>query len=141
MNKVRTMMLTVAALAAAALGGSAIAGAASSSSSTNSTGSTSSTAPSTQSAPAFSGPAHGTAAHEDAETPVTGANATKAQEAAVKAVGGGKAGGVTTDFTKDGYEVTVTKSDGTTSEVHMDSSFNVVGGPGGGPGGPEAPSA
>jgi hypothetical protein len=137
MNKVKNMVLTVAVVAAAALGASAIAGAASSSSSTKST---STTPPSTQSAPAFSGPAHGTAAHEDAETPVSGANATKAQEAAVKAVGGGKAGAVTTDFTKDGYEVTVTKSDGTTTEVHMDRSFNVISGPGG-PGGPGAPSA
>ena len=57
----------------------------------------------------------------------------------VKALGGGKAGAVTTDFTKTGYEVTVTQTDGSTTEVHMDSSFNVVGGPGGGHGG--APSA
>ena len=33
---------------------------------------------------------------------------TKAQEAAGKSVGSGKAGGVTTDYTKTGYEVTVT---------------------------------
>jgi len=71
-------------------------------------------------------PAHGTAAHENAEVPVTGANATKAQAAAVKALGGGTAGAVTTDFTKTGYEVTVTKADGTTTEVHLASSFNVM---------------
>ena len=35
-------------------------------------------------------PAHGTAAHEDLEKPVTGANAAKAQVAAVKAVGRGQ---------------------------------------------------
>ena len=79
-------------------------------------------------------PAHGTAAHEDAETAVTGANAIKAQAAAVKSVGSGTAGAVTTDYSKTGYEVTVTKSDGSTVEVHMDSSFNVMQGPGGGPG-------
>src|SRR5436309_2519488 len=71
-------------------------------------------------------PAHGTAAHENAEVAVTGANATKAQAAAVKALGGGTAGAVTTDFTKTGYEVTVTGTDGTTTEVHLDSSFNVM---------------
>ena len=79
-------------------------------------------------------PAHGTPAHENAETAVTGANAQKAQAAAVKAVGSGTAGAVTSDFNKSGYEVTVTKSDGTTTEVHLDNSFNVM--QGGGPGRP-----
>ena len=54
----------------------------------------------------------------------------------MKAAGGGTAGQVTTDFDGRGYEVTVTKSDGTHVEVHLDSSFNVVqGGPQGAPGG------
>ena len=42
-------------------------------------------------------PAHGTAAHEDAEKAVTGADAAKAQAAAVASVGSGTAGSVTTD--------------------------------------------
>lgn len=93
------------------------------------------------SAPAM--PAHGSQAHESAEAAVTGADATKAQAAAVKAAGGGTAGAVTSDFTKSGYEVTVTKSDGSTVEIHLDSSFNVEQGHGGGPdndaaGGPPA---
>ena len=123
----------LAALAALALGGSAIAGAASSSSSsTTGTGqSTSTTKP-----PAFNGPAHGTAAHEEAEKAVTGEAATKAQAAAVKSVGSGTAGDVTTDFTGKGYETTVTKSDGSKVEVHLDSSFSVMQGGPGGPGGP-----
>jgi hypothetical protein len=76
-------------------------------------------------------PAHGSAAHEDAEKPVTGSAASQAQAAAVKSVGSGTAGAVTTDFTGNGYEVTVTKSDGTSVEVHLDSSFTVMqGGPG-----------
>jgi hypothetical protein len=79
-------------------------------------------------------PAHGTAAHEDAEKAVTGAAAAKAQAAAVKAAGGGTAGAVTTDFTGNGYEVTVTKSDGSKVEIHLDSAFNALQGPGG-PGG------
>ena len=47
-------------------------------------------------------PAHGSAAHEAAETPVTGTAASKAQAAAVKHVGSGTAGAVTTDYTKAG---------------------------------------
>jgi hypothetical protein len=90
-------------------------------------------------------PAHGSAAHEDAEKSVTGGSATKAQAAATKSLGGGTAGTVSTDFTGNGYEVTVTKSDGSKVEVHLDSSFNVRQRPGGpgpggpGPGGPGAP--
>jgi hypothetical protein len=87
-------------------------------------------------------PAHGTARHEGAEKTVTGAQAAKARAAAVKSVGSGTGGEVTTDFTDTGYEVTVTKSDGSTVEVHLDSSLSAVErGPGGhadhdGPGGP-----
>ena len=121
----------VAALAALALGGSAIASAATTSTSSTAT----SSAPSSPGRPAFSGPAHGTAAHETAEKAVTGAAATKAQAAAVKSVGSGTAGAVTTDITGKGYETTVTKSDGTKVEVHLDSSFTAMQGPGG-PGGP-----
>jgi hypothetical protein len=78
-------------------------------------------------------PAHGSAAHEDAEKPVTGDAAAKAKAAALASVGSGTAGEVTTDYTQNGYEVTVTKSDGSSVEVHLDSSFNVmqVPGPGG----------
>jgi hypothetical protein len=118
----------VAALAALALGGSAIAGAATS----HSSGTASTTARSAQAPPRFAGPAHGTAAHEDAEKPVTGPAAAKAQAAAVKSVGSGTAGPVTTDMPGTGFETTVTKSDGTKVEVHLDSSYSVIhGGPGG----------
>jgi hypothetical protein len=123
----RTLGATVT-LAAAVAGGAVIGNAATSPST-----STTPTNPAS-SAPSF--PAHGTAAHEDAEKPVTGEAATKAQAAAVKSVGSGTAGAVTTDFSGNGYEVTVTKSDGTTVEVHLDSSFNVQGPGGGGLGGP-----
>ena len=70
-------------------------------------------------------PAHGSAAHESAEKAVTGSDATKAQDAAVKSVGSGTAGAVTSDMTGSGFETTVTKSDGSTVEVHLDSSFAV----------------
>lgn len=72
-------------------------------------------------------PEHGTTAHEGAEGAVTGADATRAQQAAVAALGGGTAGAVTRDMTGTGYEVTVVQSDGTSVEVHLDSSFAVRG--------------
>ena len=125
----RKTLIGVAAVAAAALGGSAIAGAATSQTSTTQSGAA------TQSRPAF--PEHGTAAHESAEKPVTGSAAAKAQAAAVKSVGSGTAGDVTTDMTGTGYETTVTKSDGTKVEVHLDSSYGVMQGHGGDHGGPD----
>jgi hypothetical protein len=132
MRSLDKMLATVAAVAAAAVGGAAIADA-SSGSSTTATTTTTQAAPS---APAFSGPAHGTAAHEDAEKPVTGSEAAKAQATAVTYVGGGTAGAVTTDYTQTGYEVTVTRSDGSSVEVHLDGSFNVTQGRPGGNGTP-----
>ncbi|HEY1593209.1 MAG TPA: hypothetical protein VGF81_15530 [Solirubrobacteraceae bacterium] len=124
------------ALATLGLGGAAIADAA-----TTSTPATTTT-PGSGARPGF--PAPGSATHEGAEKAVTGAAASKAQAAAVKSVGSGTAGAVTTDFNGNGYEVTVTKSDGTKVEVNLDSSFNVErGGPGrgcaGGPGGHRGP--
>jgi hypothetical protein len=83
-------------------------------------------------------PAPGSAAHEDAEKAVSGAAAPKARAAAIKAAGGGTAGAVTTDFTRNGYEVTVTKTGGTKVEVHLDSSFQVMHRPAGPPGPPDA---
>jgi nicotinic acid phosphoribosyltransferase len=134
----KKMLAGLAALAALALGGSAIAGAATSTSTTSTTSATPSTS-TTTAPPKFNGPAHGTAAHEDAEKAVTGAAAEKAQAAAVNSVGGGTAGAVTSDFTGCGYETTVTKTDGSKVEVHLDSSYAVMQGHGGPP--PGAPAA
>lgn len=120
-------------LAAGAVGGAVVAGSMTANAATPTTPSGSSSA---SAAPHPNFPAHGTTAHESAEKAVTGANATKAQAAAVKSVGSGTAGAVTTDFTGKGYEVTVTKSDGSSVEVHLDSSFTVMQHPGG-PGGPQ----
>jgi hypothetical protein len=115
--------LVGASIAGGAIGASTIGAA----SAQTSSGSSSSTA-----TPDPSMPAHGSAEHEAAEAPVTGDAATRAQGAAVASVGSGTAGDVTTDFSGNGYEVTVTKSDGTQVELHLDSSFNVMtqGGPG-----------
>ncbi len=137
-DRTKRLGLGLAAVAGAAVGGAAIAGAA-----TSHSGTTAATrATPSQPPPGLSSmPAPGTAAHEDAEKAVTGDAATKAQEAAVKAAGGGTAGDVTTDYFGKGYEVTVTKTDGTKVEYHLDSSFTVMSAPPGGPGGHGAPPA
>ena len=128
-RKAKKLSLSLAALLGAAVGGAAIAGAA-----TSHGGTTTTPAATGKPPPGLSSmPAPGTAAHEDAEKAVTGAAATKAQEAAVKAAGGGTASDVTTDYFGNGYEVTVTQSDGTSVEYHLDSSFNVMSRPPGGP--------
>jgi hypothetical protein len=132
-GKVRKVALAVAALGGAAVGGAAVAGAA-----TSNSGTTSVPPPAAGRLPApppKNVPAPGTAAHEDAEKAVNGEPAAKAQAAAVKAAGGGTAGEVTTDYFGRGYEVTVTKSDGSKDEYHLDSSFDVLPVPGH-PGGP-----
>jgi hypothetical protein len=132
LSRIKKVGLGVAALAGAAVGGAAVAGAATSHAGTAAPPGGASGKP----PPALRNmPAPGTAAHEDHEQAVTGDAADRAQAAAVKAVGGGTAGDVTTDYFGDGYEVTVTKSDGSKVEIHLDSSFDVLGPPdvGGGP--------
>jgi hypothetical protein len=111
--------LAGSAMVGGAVGASVVGTAGAQTSSSSSSSSTTAQAPANM-------PAHGSSAHESAEQTVTGDNATKAQDAAVKSVGSGTAGAVTSDFTGSGYEVTVTKSDGTQVEVHLDSSFNVM---------------
>ena len=136
LSKVKKLGLGVAVLSGAAVGGAAVAGAATSHSGTAAAPATASGKP----PPALrSMPAPGTAAHENHEQAVSGDAADKAKAAAVKAVGGGTAGDVTTDYFGNGYEVTVTKSDGSKVEVHLDSSFDVMGPPGGQGGVPPAP--
>jgi hypothetical protein len=136
LSKVKKIGLGVAALSGAAIGGAAVAGAATSHSGSG----TPPSAPQGKPPPALRNmPAPGTAAHEEHEKTVTGEAADKAKAAAVKAVGSGTAGDVTTDYFGDGYEVTVTKSDGSKVEIHLDSSFDVMGPPGGHGGAPPPP--
>jgi hypothetical protein len=121
-GKVKKVALGVAALTGAAVGGAAVAGAATSHPGTATTPAATSGHP----PPPQNMPAPGTAAHEDAEKAVTGDAAAKARAAAVGAAGGGTAGDVTTDYFGNGYEVTVTKSDGSKVEYHLDRSFQVL---------------
>lgn len=133
LGKVKKLGLGVAALSGAAVGGAAVAGAATSHSGTAEAPAAASGKP----PPALRNmPAPGTAAHEDHEQAVTGDAADTAKAAALKAVGEGTAGDVTTDYFGNGYEVTVTKSDGSKVEIHLDSSFDVMGPPGGASGAP-----
>ena len=133
LSKVKKIGLGVAALSGAAVGGAAVAGAATSHGGAVAAAGVASGKP----PPALRNmPAPGTAAHEDHEQAVTGEKADKAQAVAVKAVGEGTAGDVTTDYFGDGYEVTVTKSDGSQVEIHLDSSFGVMARPGGWGGAP-----
>src|SRR5947209_7420630 len=112
------MLVTGAAVGAAAVGGATIANATTNTTTSDSTATAPSGSSGSPGHPAFNGPGHGTVAHENAEKPVTGTAATKAKAAAVKAAGGGTATEVTTDFTGNGYEVTVKKADGSTTEIH-----------------------
>jgi hypothetical protein len=138
LSRIKKVGLGVAALSGAAVGGAAVAAAANS----NSGATTVPSAASGKPPPALRNmPAPGTAAHEDHEKAVTGEAADKAQAAAVKAAGGGTAGDVTTDYVDNGYEVTVTKSDGSKVEIHLDSSFAAMGPPGGPGGAPPPPPA
>jgi len=140
-KRIRKTLAGVMGFAALAVGAAAIAGAATGSATSTSGTSAPSSAPSARTGapgPALTAAnAPGTAAHEDAEKAVSGQAAEKAQAAAVARIGGGKAGAVTTDLRGDGYEVTVTKTDGSKVELHLDSSFEVQSGPpmGGRPGG------
>jgi hypothetical protein len=134
LSKVKQVGLGVAALSGAAVGGAAVAGAA-----TSHSGATTAPVTSGKPPPALRNmPAPGTAAHEDHEKAVTGNAADKAQAAAVRAVGEGTAGDVTTDYFGNGYEVTVTKSDGSKVEIHLDESFNIMAFPRGHGGAPPA---
>jgi hypothetical protein len=142
MNPIRRGVTTAAIadslLAGGAVGATVFGAASSGAATTTSTSTSSPPGPTgTSGAPHFNGPPHGTAAHEDAEKAVTGAAAEKAQAAAVKSLGCGTAAAVTTDYTGGGYETTVTNSDATKVEVHLDSAFNAMQGRGG-PGGPPA---
>jgi uncharacterized membrane protein YkoI len=69
----------------------------------------------------------------DSEEQLTGPDAEKAKSAAIAAVGGGTVTEVERDDGDDGYgtsagyEVEVTREDGSQLEVHLDGDYNVVG--------------
>jgi uncharacterized membrane protein YkoI len=107
------IVLALAALAVLAFGGAALAGAASGGDAARPTA--------TQSADDDRDDA------DEREQPVARADAERARDAAVKAVGGGRAGEVErTDDRGAEYEVEVTTSDGRDVDVELDRAFAVV---------------
>jgi uncharacterized membrane protein YkoI len=140
-NRLKKIVLGVAALAALALGGSAIAGAASGG--TDSPAQTPAAAPENSGTDtdnvqdengkddATEGSEKGDGAGSDqgdaSDKPVAAANAERARQAALAETGGGKAGNVEADNEKGAsYDVEVTKTDGTTVDVQLDDQFKVV---------------
>ena len=68
-----------------------------------------------------------TGAFDEGEAQLTGADADRAREAALRATGGGTANAVDREFDRgSGYEVEVTRKDGSAVDVSLDESFNVV---------------
>lgn len=133
----RTMLIIGAAAVGAALGGAGIAGAA--------TASTASTNAATVAAASSTGsaPNPATLAHGPGETLLTGTTADKVKAAALAAVPGGTIIRVETDSAGSPYEAHITKSDGATVTVKIDTSFAVTGiesGFGAGPPGAGAPN-
>lgn len=63
----------------------------------------------------------------DSEEQLTGADAEKAESAALAAVGGGTVTEVERDDGTAAFEVEVERDDGSQVEVHLDGDFNVVG--------------
>jgi hypothetical protein len=65
----------------------------------------------------------------DSEEQLTGPDAQKAKSAAIAAVGGGTVTEVERDdgMGAGGFEVEVTRNDGSQLEVHLDGGYNVVG--------------
>ena len=97
-NKLKKVLITVAALAALALGGAALAGASSGGSDT-----------------------------ADTSKAITGDAKAKAEKAALAATGGGKVNQTELDNENGAtYEVEVIKTDGSTVDVRLGDAFNVV---------------
>lgn len=118
-DRIKKVLMGVAALAALALGGSAIAGAVS----TNDTAATQQTQQSGTAADQA-----GNNGRHSGETPLTGDTAAKVEQAALAETGGGTVERVETDADGNAaYEAHVVKSDGTRVTVYVDKQFNVVG--------------
>src|SRR6476659_1801326 len=97
-TKLRKLLITVAALAALALGGAALAGASSSDSEKG-----------------------------DASKAITGDAKAKAEQAALAKTGGGKVNQTELDNENGAtYEVEVTKTDGSTVDVRLGDTFDVI---------------
>ena len=61
------------------------------------------------------------------DTAITGAALDRASAAALKHTGGGKVTGTEAGDEEGAYEVEVTRADGSQVDVHLDKGFNVIG--------------
>jgi hypothetical protein len=132
-GRVRTWLITAAAVTGIALGAAGVAGAASGGS----------PAASTTPAASNAAPNPATMKNGPGETLLTGTTADKVKAAALTAVPGGTIIRVETDSAGSPYEAHVTKTDGTQVTVKVDAGFKVTAteaGFGGGPGGQAPPN-
>jgi hypothetical protein len=120
--RARRLVATTGAALALGVGSAAIANAATSPSAA--TPAAVATAPASTAAASAPDPA--TIAHGPGETLLTGGDLAKATAAATAAVPGGTILRAETDSGGAAYEAHVTKADGTTVTVKLDSSFNVT---------------
>jgi uncharacterized membrane protein YkoI len=95
-NKVKKVIIGIAALAALALGGAAIAG------------------------------ATGGGDDDSGERAITGKALDRASAAALEHTGGGEVTGTEVEDEEGAYEVEVTRADGSQVDVHLDRGFNVL---------------
>jgi uncharacterized membrane protein YkoI len=130
-DRIKKVLMGVAALAALALGGAAIAGAVSGNDATT----TEQAQQQTRQSGTDADQTRDKGQRSD-ETPLTGETATKVEEAALAEVGGGTVERVETDANGNAaYEAHIVADDGTRVTVYIDEQFNVVGTEEGGPGG------
>lgn len=152
-DRMKKLLMTIAALGALAAGGSALANAAQGGSSTPTATPTQSETVDTPE-PGDKPDANEQGEHQDgneASDQVTGADAKKAADAALATTGGGKVNEVSAETQDDNgdaaeadtpepgdtadpayeskiaYDVEVTKTDGTVVDVHLDKAFSVLG--------------
>ncbi|MBA2739009.1 MAG: PepSY domain-containing protein [Nocardioidaceae bacterium] len=64
---------------------------------------------------------------DEPDTAISGADAERAERAALDAVGGGTVTGTEVDDEQSAYEVEVTRGDGTQVDVQLDEAFRIVG--------------
>lgn len=127
-DKLKKLLMGLAALGALAAGGSAIAGATSSGKPAEQAAGTEAAEGSEQGEAPGTETADKEDKGEEADKALTGADAQRAKDAALTKTGGGTVGDVESDTENGGtYAVEVTKADGSKVDVRLDEAFKVLG--------------
>jgi uncharacterized membrane protein YkoI len=131
-DKLKRLLIPVAAVAALAVGGAAIAGAAGNDSSSQEPQSVAANEDegATESEDEGATESEDEGADDsanDSEQPIAGSDIDQASAAALKATGGGQVTETEVGDEESYYEVEVTRDDGSQVDVQLDRSFNVVG--------------